>query len=113
MEIFFQPITKLKIYRVMFWAIGSYILPLLLFLLFTLDKLTFQFTAIAPFLIFIVTLAPFSIIGTVLNTISSYKAIKEHDKRNKDIAGWAIYFGITGLIIGIIILMFMYYIVNM
>jgi hypothetical protein len=85
------------IYRLYFFTMAIYLLPVVSLLIFIIDQLTVNVTKMVFWVFFLVGMLPCGLAGTVLSSFGLRKAFKNNNRRNK-------YLGIGGIVAGIILM---------
>ena len=93
MEIF----NKIEIYKIYFFALIVYMLPLISLGIFIIDQLTVNKTEMLFWVLFLVGMVPCGLIGMVLSILGLRKSVKNSNKINKTI-------GIIGIVGGLMFL---------
>lgn len=108
----FSKFRVFGIYKRNYFAFAIYLLPFVSLLLFLIDQLTIQKTAMVFWVAFLVGLAPCAIIGLILFIWILISAFKNKSRINK-IAGFiGLFLGICGVAAGILGLLFIYAVIN-
>jgi hypothetical protein len=96
------------IYEKYIYAFISSLTPFVFLLIFLIDECTFNFTDATFWALFLITLAPCSIVGITIGIMGLNKSLKENSRKNRMIGTSIIMLAIGELIFGVIGLMLIY-----
>lgn len=105
-------IKGLGILRIYYFALFIYILPLISLGAFLVDQFTVNKTEMVFWVIFLVSMLPYGLIGLILSLIGLIQSIKRNTRLNKVIGIVGTLGGLISLIGGILGIMLIYVVVG-
>jgi hypothetical protein len=96
------------IYKKYIYAFISCLTPFVFLLIFLIDEFTFNFTDATFWALFLLALAPCSIIGIIIGIIGLNKSLKENSRKNRMIGTSIIMLATGELIFGVFGMMLIY-----
>jgi hypothetical protein len=104
----FLSFEQKSIYKKYIYAFISCLNPFVFLLIFLIDEFTFHLTDATFWALFLIALAPCSIIGIIIGIIGLNKSLKENSTKNRMIGTSIIMLAIGELIFGVFGLMLIY-----
>jgi hypothetical protein len=101
----------MKVYKIYFFALIVYVLPIISLGIFIIDQMTINKTEMIFWVLFLISLFPCGFTGTVLSSIGLKKSFKNKDQINKVIGIIGVLGGLFFLMGGILGLMLIYIVI--